>query len=165
MIYKDNELQLIKSKPVSIFEGSKIVVELERELASSKTVGVGLSAIQIGRPYRVCIIRSGISLNLINPEIVYKDGLSLFDMEGCLSFPGKFITTKRYSEIVVKDLLHPAGIILCGFDAVVVEHEIAHMDGETMFDYQINIPKGRNDKCWCGSGKKFKSCHINKVIK
>ena len=20
---------------------------------------------------------------------------------------------------------------------------------------------GRNDKCWCGSGKKYKACHMN----
>jgi methionyl aminopeptidase len=22
------------------------------------------------------------------------------------------------------------------------------------------MPRGRNDLCWCGSGKKYKKCHL-----
>ncbi|GBE00540.1 hypothetical protein BMS3Abin07_02593 [bacterium BMS3Abin07] len=24
-----------------------------------------------------------------------------------------------------------------------------------------NVTSGRNDPCWCGSGKKYKKCHLN----
>ena len=100
----------------------------------------------------------------INAEIIEKHNLMEFDNEGCLSFPGKIITTKRYNEIMITDLLRPNGIVATGLEAVVIQHEIGHTFGEIMFDYQITRPKSRNLKCWCNSGKKYKKCHMNKII-
>jgi peptide deformylase len=164
-IITNNKSLRIPSKPVSIFEGLGIIKRLENELRSSSVKGIGLSGIQIGEPVQVCIIRSDISLNLINPEIVKKYDLSLFIQEGCLSFPNTFISTKRFAEVVVKDLLHPAGIILTGANAVVVQHEIDHIVGKTIFDREVKIPKGPNDKCWCGSNRKYKKCCVRKEIR
>lgn len=37
---------------------------------------------------------------------------------------------------------------------------------ERLFNPKKSIPKkvelGRNDICWCGSGKKYKRCHLEK---
>ena len=86
-----------------------------------------------------------------------------FHEEGCLSFPNSYVSTKRYNEIVVSDLIN-GKIILIGFEAVIAQHEIGHLNGEVMFDYEIKIPK-LNALCWCGNKKKYKDCHNKKVIK
>jgi len=122
-----------------------------------------LAANQIGINKKICIIRAGSKLDLVNPKIAKTYDLMEAN-EGCLSFPNIFINTKRYNEILVKDDLHSAGIICTGLEAVVVQHEVGHLYGEIMFDYKIEIPKNRNDKCWCNSGKKYKKCHINQMI-
>ena len=82
-----------------------------------------------------------------------------------MSFPDQEINTVRYNEIVVEDFLHPSGIILTGLDAVVAQHEVGHLCGEIMFDYEVTIPSGPNMKCYCNSGKKYKKCHMGKIIK
>ena len=165
MIITDEDKLKKECKDVSLIEAHGIIYNLENELMDSDVKGVGLSANQIDIDAKVCIIRSNNKLNLVNPIIVEKYDLSLFKNEGCLSYPNQWITTKRFNEIIVKDLLHPAGIICIGFDAVIIQHEVGHLYGETMFDYQIQIPQGPNASCWCGSNKKYKKCCIKKEIK
>jgi len=51
-------------------------------------------------------------------------------------------------------------------ESICVQHEIDHLNGVTIFDRQVDnqpvqretIKVGRNEKCSCGSGKKFKKC-------
>ena len=51
-------------------------------------------------------------------------------------------------------------------ESICVQHEIDHLNGVTIFDRQVDnqpvqretIKVGRNEKCPCGSGKKFKKC-------
>lgn len=148
----------------TIFEAPQIILKLEKELSQPGNSGVGLSANQIGINKKVCIIRvDKYNLNLANPTIIDKEDLRSFDNEGCLSFPGEFLATKRFNEVFVKDLFHPAGIVCTGLVAVVVQHEIGHLYGETMHDYKITIPKD-SEKCWCGSSKKYAKCHQYKKI-
>ena len=35
----------------------------------------------------------------------------------------------------------------------------AGVSGENITIYEADEQVGRNDPCWCGSGKKFKKCH------
>jgi peptide deformylase len=160
-----NKSELTKEcRDVSLIEANNILQLLEKELANSKIAGVGLAANQIGLDAKICIIRAQNKIDFINPTIIEQYDLMEFGNEGCLSFPGQWLLTKRYNEILVKDLWHPAGIILVGVDAVVAQHEIGHLYGETMFEYQIERPQV-NAKCWCGSDRKYKKCHMRKVIK
>jgi len=166
MIITDESKLKTECRSVSVFEAQDIVRKLEMELATSKTSGIGLAANQIGIDAKVCIIRVGkFAVNLANPEITEKLDLCLFDNEGCLSYPDQWLTTARYNEIVVKDLFNPNGIVCSGLLAVVVQHETDHLYGKTMYDYQVKKPDGPNSPCWCGSGKKFKKCCVEKVIK
>lgn len=164
MIITDiNKLQ-DSCEDISIFEAVNIINELEEELNRFPS-GVGLAAPQIGKNKRVCIIRIGEPINLINPEIVNTYDIMEFIDEGCLSFPGQSILTKRYNKIMVKDSVYTVGRIFTGLEAVAVQHEIDHLNGNTMFDYQIKRP-GRNELCWCEeSGKKYKKCHDGKIIR
>jgi peptide deformylase len=164
MIITNSEQLTKECKDVSLmFDGEHIISKLEEQLAKSS--GVGLAANQIGIDAKVCIIRApNAKINLINPVIEKKYDLKLFKNEGCLSFPGEWLTTSRYNEIVVKDLLHPAGIICTGFEAVVVQHEVDHLYGKLMHEYIVKIP-GRNEPCWCGSKRKYKKCHLGQEIR
>ena len=95
--------------------------------------GVGLAAPQVGILRRVAVIDVGDGvIELINPEIIKKSEETIDDLEGCLSFPGKYGYVERPQKVTVKatdrngneyeiegeDLLARA---LC--------HEIEHLDG------------------------------------
>ncbi len=163
MIIIDKNALRKPCKDVSLFEAQNIIEELENELRNSELPGVGLAANQIGIDAKVCIIKHKEPLNLANPIITQKYDLALFYDEGCLSFPNQRIITKRYNEVVIQDMFHPTGIICSGIEAVIAQHEIGHLFGELMYDYEIKIP-GRNMPCWCESGRKFKKCCLGKKI-
>lgn len=164
MIVLDKNELIAPSVETTLFEGQAILDKLKAELNNSKTLGIGLAAPQIGIKKQVVIIRSSQKIDLINPKIIKQYDLREFDDEGCLSFPDDRVTTQRYNEILVTDLIHPAGIICVGINAVVVQHELDHLNGILMFDREIKIPH-RNSLCWCGSRKKYKSCHRDRKIK
>lgn len=145
--------------------------------------GCGLAAIQIGVPLRMAWYRipkvekgkivpgTGQSVTMINPKIITQNLYQPFHGEGCLSIPDKRFNTGRYSEIIVEGIFIVDGdtgdgevkrFSLSGFEAVLVQHEIDHLDGILCKDKErefkkISVP-GRNDKCPCGSGYKYKKC-------
>ena len=159
------ELRKPNSK-IDLYESKTIIEKLEIALSNSKTPGVGLAAPQIGIHKRVAIIRSKEgNIDLVNPKIIEKNyGFTFFE-ESCLSLPGKTFNTQRYREIFVKDDLHPAGFIAMGLMAVIINHEVDHLDGILSIDRVVGKKKiGRNDPCPCGKMKngkpvKYKKCH------
>jgi len=142
-------------------ETTKIIRELELSLQSSSPRGVGLAAPQIAIHKRVAIIRTELEcIDLVNPIIVEKEQSFVNFNEGCLSIPGERLNTRRYKEIFVKDDLHPDGFVAVGDVAVIIQHEIDHCDQILITDRVVGKNKiGRNDKCPCLSGLKYKRCH------
>lgn len=121
--------------------------------------GFGLAAIQIGIPLQYAVYSwCGRTYELLNPVIVESGFLIPFPMEGCLSIPGRRGDTMRAKEIT----LESDGKRFCveGVEAVIIQHEIDHMNGILYLDKLKNpFPTlGRNDICLCGSGKKYKKC-------
>lgn len=165
MILTDIEELRKTNVKVNPEEVSELVARLEKELASSSVLGVGLAAPQIGIHKSIAIVRCKTgeyeeNYDLINPIIVDKQQGFINQDEGCLSLPGKRVNTNRYREIFVKDELHPAGFVVVGFPAVVIQHEVDHLESILIIDRAAGKNKiGRNDLCPCGSGKKFKKCH------
>ena len=141
-----------------------IVSCLEEELRNSNTPGIGLAAIQIGITKRVAIVRLGeMCLNLWNPEIVESQGRVL-SSEGCLSVPGLMKSVARTQEVMVRNG-DGKEYVLYGLEAIVAQHEIDHMNGITIADKEHRALRvGRNELCLCGSGKKFKRCHLGNEI-
>ncbi len=141
---------------------SLLFARLENELKNSEVPGVGLAAVQIGIFKRAAIIRTKeTALNLWNSQILEGDGTILFP-ESCLSLPGESRTIARAEQITVGNG-DGRKYVLCGFDAVVAQHEIDHMNGITILDHpQHSLKVGRNKLCPCGSRRKFKKCHIGK---
>ncbi len=106
---------------------------------------VGIAAPQIGILLRAAIV--DVSRNpkyppghgllvLINPRIAAHDGEQFF-REGCLSIPDYTANIRRCQSITV-DALSPDGSPVRfdaeGFEAVVLQHEIDHLDGLLFLD-------------------------------
>jgi peptide deformylase len=138
--------------------------------------GVGLTAIQIDFAIRACVIRlkhengKELNLNMINPVIEKQETLMTLQNEGCLSLPDILVDTDRYAEIVVKwidfDEKKEKRAYFSALEALVIQHEIAHMNGLLITDFAHKKQEkvGRNDLCVCGSGKKYKKCCMNRKV-
>ena len=114
-----------------------IICALEKDLEESKMKGVGLSAIQIGIPLRVAIIRTNkISLNLFNAKIIHASGCKPFKGEGCLSIPDTYVNTLRMNNVTIKNG-DGKEYELQGFEAVVAQHELDHWDGILILDRRV----------------------------
>jgi peptide deformylase len=125
----------------TIDEGLRVGTILKAMLKESKD-GVGLAANQIGINLRVCIINVKRPILLVNPRIVNKFDKFLYK-EGCLSFPGDYVTTERYKNIMVEADNHKKMLIFSSdtpedmLECACIQHEIDHLDGITMFDRGI----------------------------
>ena len=72
-------------------------VDLQKKLIDNMLYydGVGLSANQLGLPYRVFVmLHEGQPLTVFNPRVIQKSSDEVYMMEGCLSYPGLFIKVK-----------------------------------------------------------------------
>ena len=106
--------------------------------------GVGLAAPQVGILKRVIVVdphdeETGL-VKLINPEIVESDGEQI-GVEGCLSIPNFNATVKRPEHVVVKYLDEEGNEKTWdahGFPAVILSHEIDHLDGILFRDKYID---------------------------
>jgi len=149
----------VKSTEMSKEEMDKVTAELFVTLI--KEGGLGLSANQIGIPYRACIINVKEPLVLINPTIVKWGHVStkvagerIVYVESCLSIPKTIKKPKRTMRVthitVQTDNLGPiefgpdsnkwkeGGNELLNdkglLESVVVQHEIGHLDGQLITD-------------------------------
>jgi peptide deformylase len=164
MIVTDEALLRLPCEDVAPEEVGPLREKLEQEFERSGAIGrpgVGLAAPQIGVAKKMAIVRApGHSVDLVNCFIENAYDLSVFEGEGCLSFPGRHERTKRYGEVhVVGNAVEPPGFVSRGFGAIVVQHELDHLVGRLLPDYALRAPKVRpNDPCPCQSGKKYKRC-------
>ena len=103
-----------------------------------KAQGLGLAASQVGFNLRLCIIETEDNFfTLINPKITAKSRKKISANEGCLSFPGIFLSISRASEVQVRYLDQagaPQKIKATGLLARALQHEIDHLDGVLFID-------------------------------
>lgn len=148
------------------------------QYAQTHTQAVGLASTQVS--YKGKRINSrflAIKLNdtwilAINPKVRKYIGDSTSKIEGCLTWGSeKIIVAQRYSSIVIDyytvDGKYQKETIDDAWQAQIWQHEINHLDGvkETVLDkspapYRTGNKIGRNDLCPCGSGLKYKKCHL-----
>jgi peptide deformylase len=123
-------------------ETKKHIADLKDTLAAQS--GAGLAAPQIGIYKRVALVRfgqekgeMGAPLAVVNPVIVERGPL-VKGFDGCLSLPG----------LVTWDTLRPSWLVFTardenwrkiemrveGIDAIVVDHEVDHLDGVLFLD-------------------------------
>ncbi|MBC8430506.1 MAG: peptide deformylase [Desulfobacterales bacterium] len=105
--------------------------------------GVGLAAIQVGHDKSLLVYdiaprdeKRELQV-LINPRIVSSEGTMISEDEGCLSVPDFRSDVKRASQILVEGLDRegkPLRIEAEGLLAVVLQHEIDHLNGTLFID-------------------------------
>lgn len=112
-------------------------------LSLSKTMlkndGIGLSANQVGKPYRVFTLVSGYGfpMGFFNPVIVSTSGEDVYMDEGCLSFPKLVVKIKRPAIVRVRFAEWNGDVVTKQFEGMTaraIQHEIDHLDGITMKD-------------------------------
>ena len=105
--------------------------------------GVGLAATQIGVDRRIIVYDVSVPDGprqpeaLINPEIVMEEGSQLSENEGCLSVPDFRADVERFFRVRVTGLNRdatPVQIDAEGFPAIVLQHEIDHLNGILFID-------------------------------
>lgn len=151
MIITDESLLRIKCEDVLPEEVKSLREKLEQGLKESEELGrpgIGLACPQIGIAKNMAIVRisrgsADFSVDLVNCRISKGYRKSLFRSEGCLSFPGKFVDTQRYQEIVVIDnLVEPYSFVATGLFAVCIQHELDHLRGVLLPDFEPDRLRG-----------------------
>ena len=152
-----------KLREVSVEEGEKIATELF-EILNKRKDGIGLAANQVGIDAAVAVLNVREPIVLINPKIISKENEIDF-YEGCLSYPGKGVNTKRYETVEVTSANVEGTMIFSGVDtgdktkgsweqegktyqvkdrdlrtleAVCVQHEIDHLNGVRCLDRAVD---------------------------
>jgi peptide deformylase len=150
---KEEKLLRQKTKEIEIpldLKIKKIIPEMKEIM--KKNDGVGLSANQIGLPWRFFVAEyQNKSYVLINPKILKHSKKIILAEEGCLSVPNLVGLVPRYESIIIeafnsnnKKIKIKAKNML----ARIFQHEIDHLDGIIFTDkakkiYQIN---NKNEK-------------------
>ena len=138
-----NRLLSNKSEPLLNIDADthKLIQDMADTMYSFS--GVGLAAIQVGIPKNIIIYDRLAQDNkknfqaLINPEIVECHGVQISEKEGCLSLPELLADIKRFKTISVKGLNSegkPVTIDAEGLLAVILQHEIEHLNGILLTD-------------------------------
>lgn len=112
-------------------------------------LGVGLSAVQIGKPKRLFVIFSrGHYLVFINPQLTWVSprlNSHPKQMEGCLSIPGLYGLVTRPDAVKIR-FQNLDGQWqekkFTGLTATVVQHEFDHLEGVLFIDHLLK-QKGR----------------------
>ena len=130
---------VLKTKAAEVTNVDGALVRLTQDMLQTmyEAPGLGLAAPQVGVQKRFFVYDVGDGpCTLVNPVIADADGEWVYE-EGCLSIPGLYV------EIARPKLVH-----LCGYDldgnevsfeadeltARLLQHELDHLDGITMFD-------------------------------
>lgn len=152
--YPDPRLRQI-SRPVD-----EITPEI-RELAANmletmyQAKGVGLAAPQIGKNMRLIVMDAAQNDDKNEPRVLVNPVLELSgeevtsELEGCLSVPMNFRADVQRSSVVrvrARDLDgNEIDEVLEGFPAIVVQHEVDHLDGKLFIDRMSHLRRSLYD--------------------
>lgn len=113
--------------PMDPIEFSQDLVKLMRD-----SNGIGLAANQVGIPYRIFAMRADPNKVFFNPKIVNLSEEVIALEEGCLTWPGLYVTIKRSRHARIR-YTQPNGETLTeqftGLSARIIQHEMDHLDG------------------------------------
>ncbi len=111
--------------------------------------GIGLASNQVGEPLRLIIFDASANDEpndlcvVINPEIIEASG-EVSNEEGCLSVVDYSVEVKRAECVTVKGLDREGNPITLreeGLPAVVLQHEIDHLEGKLIIDHASKLKR------------------------
>ena len=165
----NNPLINKKAKEVSVEEGLAIAEELF-QILNKRGDGIGLAANQVGIDAQVAVVNVTEPLVLINPKYIKKE-VEIMYGEGCLSYPGQAIKTKRYRDVIIQTAQSESGWYFSGaeipadesrgsweverkkkdsdlrlLESVCIQHEIDHLNGITIHDREIKLEPTKVEK-------------------
>lgn len=146
--------------PAQLDEESRKAIQTLIDSFVSRDDASGLAAPQIGINKRIIIFRNKDTDDktkklgpddydvLVNPRITQARGEKVTAVEGCLSCPDIQIEVSRFPEIKVRALNARGEKIskrYLDFTARVAQHEIDHLDGKLIVDYEGDLyyPKSK----------------------
>ncbi len=107
-----------------------------------KNHGLGLSANQVGIPYRIFVMGTGQFVEaIINPLVLEMDEITEESIEGCLSYPGLFLRIPRPKSIKVEYFDWSGNVKRNKFEGMTARvflHEYDHLDGVRFTDRVSN---------------------------
>ncbi len=139
-----------KTETVNSFDDtlSQIIADMAETMYDAP--GIGLAAPQVGKSLKLIVVditkeSDGEKefMPMINPKIVEHEGKQL-DEEGCLSLPELTSNVKRYKKVTVsyQDAEgKPHEITAEDRFAVVLQHEIDHVNGILFLDHLSTLKK------------------------
>ena len=164
-----NEYINSKLREVSVEEGLAIAEELF-QILNERGDGIGLAANQVGIDAQVAVVNVTEPLVLINPKYIKKEFEIVYG-EGCLSYPGQAIRTKRYRDVIIQTAQSESGWYFSGaqvpadesrgsweverkkkdsdlrlLESVCIQHEIDHLNGITIHDREIKLEPTKVEK-------------------
>jgi len=128
------------------------LVELVEDMGETMydAPGIGLAAPQVGKSLKLIVVDTTKDpegekefMALVNPEIVEHEGAQV-DEEGCLSVPELTANVDRYRKITVnyQDLEgKPQTLTTQDRFAVVLQHEIDHLNGILFIDHLSSLKR------------------------
>ena len=133
----DSETLKQTCNPVDPDEDVSEIVQGMFEIIDTQN-GLGLAANQVGHVKQIIVVKCGEFREvIINPKIQRKWGGLDIGTESCLSMPNIFVKLKRFKRVDVSGLdenRKPVTYKTKGLLARVMQHEIDHMTGITIFD-------------------------------
>jgi peptide deformylase len=158
-----NPILAKKCRPVGPGEFGEPLARFVSDLAETMYAapGVGLAAPQVGDLRRVVVVDPGNSsaeqddngrptnprfLALVNPQIIEASPDKIIWEEGCLSVPDFEENIARPRRVHIRYLDEtgkPQQRWFEGYDAIVVQHEMDHLDGTVILDRVSRLKKGR----------------------
>ncbi len=140
-------LQYPQHKATLRLKSAQVVGQVSQDLIDQMTsfqgLCLGLSAVQLGVPIRLIMIKYGIGHLFLSNPIILKQSLKTWAYEeGCLSIEGgeKLYYFRRPKRIKVSytDLDGNQKTIKAqGLTARSLQHEIDHLEGKLIIDYNI----------------------------
>lgn len=132
---KLNDLDLDKNYDLKLIESAMVKIMAEHG-------GIGISANQVGFRYRAIVVKpqGRLPIAMFNPKVIDYSNTNTLDKEGCLSFPGLFLSIHRSDEVTVEYIdtnKKPCIITLKDYDARCLQHELDHLDG-TCFTNKVS---------------------------
>lgn len=143
-----NDAPILRKVCEPVIKVTPDILRLSSEMYAcmQKNSAIGLAANQVGHSIRLITINTkeadtanGVLLTLINPEIIASKDISTSTPEGCLSLPDELAIVPRAVSVTVKYLNifgKEAEKHFVNLTAVCIQHEIDHLNGILMTDYQ-----------------------------
>lgn len=133
---------MLHTEARSVDEPNKLVdlvVNLRETMIARN--GMGLSAVQIGLPWKVFVYgdpkNPDTIKSMFNAVVVGEDGGDYLAEEGCLSYPGLYVKIKRPIMVRIRytDLLGNINTDkFSGMSSRIIQHEIDHGNGIVFLD-------------------------------